>query len=321
MRKKDLVMAPVDPIWKRTLVRAGLRLSFKWPSLLPLPVGILRKGMDASARVFKVRDDVLIQPSILGGVPGEVLRLQQGARKLHILHFHGGAFFTGSCHTHRALAAEMAARCQAVVHLLDHRLAPEHPYPAALHDGLVAWQALLNQGVPPQHIVLSGDSGGCAQVLALVQHLRDRRESLPAALYMMSPYLDLRLRAASVQGRRWGDPMVTAHALRRGGDAYRRGISVDDPRVSPLLGSLKGLPPALVQVGSDEILLDDALNFRQFAHQAGCVVQLVQYQGYWHNFQMFAGTLRAADQALNELAHFVRLHVPLDHVVPCRAVA
>lgn len=321
MRKKDLVMAPVDPIWKRTLLRAGLRLGFKWPSLWPLPVGVLRKGMDASARVFKVRDDVLIQPSILGGVPGEVLGLQQGALNLHMMHFHGGAFFTGSCQTHRALAAEMAARCRAVVHLLDHRLAPEHPYPAALHDGLAAWQALLDQGVPPQHIVLSGDSGGCAQVLALAQYLRDRREPMPAALYMMSPYLDLRLRAGSVQGHRRRDPMVTAHALRRGGDAYRRGIPVDDPRVSPLLGSLKGLPPSLVQVGSDEILLDDALNFRQFAHQAGSVVQLVQYLGYWHNFQMFTGTLRAADQALNELAHFLRVHVPRDQFVPCRAVA
>ncbi|MBI2750194.1 MAG: alpha/beta hydrolase [Burkholderiales bacterium] len=321
MRKKDLVIAPVDPIWKRTLVRAGLRLSFKWPSLLPLPVGMLRKGMDASASIFKLRDDVLIQPSNLGGVPGEVLRLQRGAQNLHMLHFHGGAFFTGSCHTHRALAAEMAARCHAVVHLLDHRLAPEHPYPAALQDGLAAWQALVNQGVPPQHIVLSGDSGGCAQVLALAQHLRDRQGPMPAALYMMSPYLDLRLRAGSVHAQRWRDPMVTAHALRRGGDAYRRGISVDDPRVSPLLGLLKGLPPTLVQVGSDEILLDDALNFTMFAHQAGSVVQLVRYQGYWHNFQMFAGTLRAADQALNELAHFLRAQVSLDQFTPCQAVA
>lgn len=296
---------PVDAWWRRAIWRAVLRLSFKWPSLLPLPVSWLRRGMDTISLAFPVRRDVGVQPSVLGGVPGERLQpLGEADAVMHVLHLHGGAFFTGSCRTHRALAAQIAARCRATVHLLDYRLAPEHPCPAAVDDALAAYQALRAQGVAAGNILLSGDSGGGALALALVQRLQAMGQALPGALYMMSPYLDLRLQLPSVIRLAGHDPMVARHALERGGRAYRGALPASDDRVSPLLGDLDGLPPTLVQVGGDEILLDDARQFTRLARHAGSRVRLVQYQGYWHNFQMFAHDLQAADDALNALARF-----------------
>ena len=127
---------PPDPAWRRRVLRAALRTSFKWPSVLPLPVSWLRRGMEWQAKLFPVRPGVRVLRTRLGGVPCEQLRPGVGRIRLHILHFHGGAFFTGSCATHRALAADLAWRADAMVHLLEHRLAPEHPYPAPQQDGL-----------------------------------------------------------------------------------------------------------------------------------------------------------------------------------------
>jgi len=146
-------------------IKAGLRLSFKLPSLLPLPVTVLRSGMEQSAQLFKVRRDVQVESVTLGGVRAERLSPEKRTNKV-ILHFHGGAFFTGSARTHRALGAELAARAQAIVYMLEYRLAPEHPYPAALDDGVAAYRALLTLGYKPQHIVLGGDSAGCAHILS-----------------------------------------------------------------------------------------------------------------------------------------------------------
>lgn len=297
---------PPDPAWRRRVLRAALRTSFKWPSVLPLPVSWLRRGMEWQTKLFPVRPGVRVLRTRLGGVPCEQLRPGVGRIRLHILHFHGGAFFTGSCATHRALAADLAWRADAMVHLLEHRLAPEHPYPAPQQDGLAAWRALLAKGVSPQQIVFSGDSAGCTQVLSLAQHLRDRGEPLPGAMLMISPFLDLRLQAPSLRQQRWRDPMVTRQALQRGGDAHRAGRPADDPRISPLLAPLHGLPPCLVQVGSDEILLDDARRYAAQAQAAGSAVTLQEFPGYWHNFQMFAPLLRAADQAMDALGEFAR---------------
>ena len=261
--------------------------------------------MEISACLFPLAPGVRRSTGFLGGVPSDVFK---GAADegLHILHLHGGAFFTGSRRTHAALASELCARSGATVHLLDYRLAPEHPWPAAPSDVLQAWQALRDQGVAADQIVVSGDSAGGALALGLAQHLRDQGEPGPAALLMISPFLDLRLNAPSVRALADADPMVTEAALRRGGDAYRGGLAHGDPRISPLMGELHGLPPTLVQVGSDEILLDDALRLEQLASPQGSTVVVQTWEGAWHDFQLFARLLPSAARALDELAAWAR---------------
>ncbi|MDI1302601.1 MAG: alpha/beta hydrolase [bacterium] len=293
----------------RRVIKAGLRLSFKLPSLLPLPIAALRIGMEQGAQLFPVRKDVHIEQISLGGIRTERLSTAQktdAASSTVILHFHGGAFMAGSPKTHRAMGAEFAARANAVVYMLDYRLAPEHAYPAALDDGLAAYQALLAQGYAPQHIVFGGDSGGCAHILNLAMALREKGLPLPAALVLISPYIDITLSTGSVTTFKARDPMVTAHALHRGSEGYRGAIPAGDARVSPLFADLHGLPPMLVQAGGEEILLDDALRLLERGRAAGVSVDCRIYEGMWHNFQMFSHYLETADRAIDEISYFVR---------------
>lgn len=292
---------------RRAVVRGALRLSFKIPSRWPLPVGWLRAGMQASAALFPMAAGVRRTSGLLGGVPTDSFSLPN-SQGIHLLHLHGGAFFTGSRRTHAGLASELCARSGGTAHLIDYRLAPEHPWPAAPQDVMRAWQALRKQGVAAERIVVSGDSAGCALALGLAQELRDLGEPGPAALLMISPFLDLTLTAPSVRALASIDPMLTEVALRRGADAYRGALPAADPRVSPLMGDLRGLPPTLVQVGSDEILLDDALEFERRARLQGSSVSLQTWAGAWHDFQLLARVVPSAAQALDDLAHWAVSH-------------
>lgn len=287
------------------VVKTALRTSFKWPSLLPLPLLVLRQAMEGGARLFRPRPEAIVERTSLAGVPVERISPPGRADRV-LLHFHGGAFFAGSSKTHRALASELALRGAAQVIMVDYRRAPEHAYPAALQDGLACYHALLEAGWRSDQIMLGGDSGGCAHILSLALTLRDRGLPQPAGLVMISPYLDITLSLPSVTRNARLDPMVTAHALRRGGDGYRGNIPENDPRVSPLFADLHGLPPVLVQAGSAEILLDDALQFSARAQAAGVNVQCHIYDGLWHNFQMFNALIAEADDALDEIGEFIK---------------
>lgn len=290
----------------RQLVDTSLRLSLKLPGRLPLPLPVMRAGMEQSAHLFKPHPAVLADSGHLGGIAALRLTPPRPTRRV-LLHLHGGAFFAGSAASHQALGSELAMRAQATVWLPDYRRAPEHPCPAAQEDTRAAYEALLAAGHAPEDIVLAGDSAGGALALALCLRLRDHGQPLPAGLMLMSPFLDLRLSNPSIQLLARRDPMLSARALRRGADAYRGDIPADDPRVSPgLAASLAGLPPVLVQVGSEEILLDDALNFCARARNHGSRVSCQLLDGLWHNAAMFAVMIPSADEALERLARFVR---------------
>jgi len=257
-----------------TGVKMSLRLSFKLASGLALPFPILRGAMEVGSRIFKPRADVVIQKIKLRDaqdqriVPVEVAR-PAGEVQGVLLHCHGGAFFAGSSRTHRALSTELAARAKVNVYMLDYRRAPEHPYPAALEDVRSVYQHLLSDGWTPEQIILGGDSGGCALALAFAVELREAGQILPAGMIMISPYVDITLSSASVFKNAKRDPMIRAYALKRGGDGYRGQLRSNDPRISPIFADLIGLPPLLIQAGSEEILVDDAINLAKRAQQSG----------------------------------------------------
>ncbi|CAM4342276.1 hypothetical protein F901_02114 [Acinetobacter dispersus] len=294
-----------------TGVKMSLRLSFKLASGLALPFPILRGAMEIGSRIFKPRADVFIQQIKLRDerdqriVPVE-LATPEGEVQGVLLHCHGGAFFAGSSRTHRALSTELAARAKVKVYMLDYRRAPEHPYPAALEDVKSVYQHLLSDGWKPEQIILGGDSGGCALALALAIELKDSQQPISAAIIMISPYVDITLSSASVLKNVKRDPMIRAYALKRGGDGYRGPLRSNDPRISPIFADLIGLPPLLIQAGSEEILVDDAINLAKRAQQSGVQVQLHVYENMWHNFQMFNRFVQKSEQALDEIGDFIQ---------------
>jgi acetyl esterase/lipase len=290
-------------------VRATLRATFKATSRIPLPLTWLRQGMEVGAQLFRVRPDVDVRRTRMGNVPCELVRPLEPVSRI-VLHLHGGAFFAGSPNTHRALAAEMAIRLQAEIYVLDYRLAPEYSYPAPMEDCLAAYKGLLAAGHSPEQILVAGDSGGSALALSLAVMLREEGLPQPAGLVLISPFVDLSLRNASVRDNAFWDPMLTVKALRRGAKGYRGRIPADDARVSPLFADLEGLPPLLIQVGEDEILQDDALLLAEKAKKAGVWVDCRVYPGMWHNFQMFSDLVALADEALDEMAGFANALAP-----------
>jgi acetyl esterase/lipase len=290
------------------LIKGSLRLTFKLPSRLPLPVTAMRSGMDKSSGILPVRKDVQVKRVDLGGVPAE--RISPAASAGHktdsiILHLHGGAFMAGSVETHRALAGELAVRSGAAVYVPSYRLAPEHPWPAAPDDALTAWHALIKLGYAPENIVVGGDSAGATLAISLAIRLRDVEQPLPAALYLLSPYVDSSLSGASIRTCKHRDPMLTVSMLKRGSDGYRGDLPADDPRISPLFADLHGLPPVLIQVGTEEILLDDALRLEDRFRAAGVAVDCQTYPGMWHDFQLFSRFIEEADVALDRLVRFL----------------
>lgn len=256
--------------------------------------------------MFKVRSDARVEHLELGTCMCALVRPANAHTDQVLLHMHGGAFFAGSLETHLPLASELAVRCNARVFLIDYRLAPQDPYPAALEDGIAAYQALLDLDVNPTNITLVGDSAGAAHILSMAIYARNEGIPLPAGMVMISPFVDMTLTSGSIQSKSKVDPMLSIVPLQRGVAAYCGDELPSDPKVSPVFAELEDLPPFFIQVGSDEILLDDALLLERRAKQAGVQVSCTVFPGMWHNFQMFSAFVEKADKALWAIADFVR---------------
>jgi acetyl esterase/lipase len=203
------------------------------------------------------------------------------------------------------LVADLARRTRAKVITVAYRLAPENPYPAALEDAKAAYVALLSQGVDPTHIAIAGESAGAGLAVATLLALRDADASLPSSGFAMSPWVDVTLSGDTVVDKQMVDPTLTGEGLRRSGSDYVAGAHPSDPYISPVFGDLHGLPPMLIQVGSHEILLSDAIRLAGRAAEADVAVTLEVVPGVPHVFQGFAAVLDEGDAALNRAADFL----------------
>jgi acetyl esterase/lipase len=218
-----------------------------------------------------------------------------------VLYLHGGGYTTCSPRTHRALAGHLSRTTAAPVFLLDYRLAPEHPFPAALIDTLAAYRALRQAGYLPERIVLAGDSAGGGLAVATALTLRDKREPLPVALALISPWLDLTLSGESFTVNATRDAMLNAAWAAVAADEYRAGHEATTPGISPLYAELTGLPPMDIQAAENDLIVSDADRFVEQARAADVPVSYRRYAGLWHDFQLQAGLLREADAAVAEL--------------------
>ncbi|HZW58980.1 MAG TPA: alpha/beta hydrolase [Woeseiaceae bacterium] len=227
-----------------------------------------------------------------------------------LLYLHGGAYVMGSSRTHRRLAGFIARAAGVRALLPNYRLAPEYPYPAGLDDAVAVYRALRAQGLPAARIVVAGDSAGGGLAAATVLALRDAGDALPAALVLLSPWLDLAGRGDSMQTRAGVDPLFRPADMPAAAAHYCNSERWRDPLVSPVYADLHGLPPVFIQVGDHEILLSDATRFSDAVSNAGGAVTLQIWPGMWHVFQFFVGRMPESARAIADIAGFIGRHRP-----------
>ncbi len=240
----------------------------------------------------------------LNGVRADVLTVGTARPKSTVVHFHGGGYCVGSARMARAWAAHLSAQAGCQVVMPDYRLAPEHAYPAALADA-EAIMAALSGEVAPGSIVLSGDSAGGGLTLSLMLAMRDAGQELPAGCILLSPWLDLSSDRRAVPELVRKDVLLSPSWLEACAAAYASQSTWAEPSVSPLHGSHSGLPPLLIQAGSDEMLAPDAEQMAASASAAGVDVTYTKWPRMWHDFQLQPGLLAAADSAVSQAAWFV----------------
>jgi epsilon-lactone hydrolase len=274
---------------------------------LETDVPTLRAAFDELMARVPVAGDVQQKPTTIGGVGAVEVTIRGADAANVILYFHGGVYVIGSAATSVPLVGDLARRTGARAITLDYRLAPEHPYPAAVEDAQAAYEGLLGQGIDPGQIALAGESAGGGLALATLLALRDAGTPLPSCAFLMSPYADLTLSGDTIVERQAVDPTLTPDGLRLRVPDYVAGADASDPRISPVFGDLSGLPPLLIQVGSHEILLSDALRLTARAATADVPVVLEVTPGVPHVFQAFAAVLDEADAALDRAAAFLKM--------------
>jgi epsilon-lactone hydrolase len=255
--------------------------------------------------------DLVTTPGQLGGVDVLYVDIPGTTTDGLILYFHGGFFAIGSAAASVGLAADLARKARMRVVTVDYRLAPEHPYPAAVHDALAAYRGLLESGQDVTRVALAGESAGANLAVVTLAAIRRAGLPRPASGVLMSPLADLAATGQSMTRNADADPVITADAVRVRARDYLGGASASDPAVSPIYGSLAGLPPLLIQAGSHEVLLDDAIRLAARAAYDDVAVTLDVVPGVSHVFQAFAAMLDEGDAALTRAGAFLREHAAI----------
>ncbi len=262
-----------------------------------------REIMEASADMFPAEADVVASEVDAGGVPADWITVDQSKVDRIVLYFHGGAYVMGSRNTHRGLAGRIARAAKARVLLPEFRLAPEHPFPAAVDDATTCWRWLLTEGYAPHRMAIAGDSSGGGLTLATLLALKAAGEPLPACAVGLSPWTDLEGKGPTAEPGAVDDPMLSPEGLRLSSKQYA-GADLRNPLAAPLHGDLKDLPPLLLQVGTREILLSDSTRFAEKAQAAGVGVTLEIEEGLIHVWHMFPD-VPEAQSAIERIGAFI----------------
>jgi epsilon-lactone hydrolase len=273
-------------------------------------VETVRKAFNELMAQVPVAPDIRQHPVEIGGVAGVEVTIKgneaTGTEAENvILYFHGGVYVIGTATASVPLVGDLVRRAGAKAITLDYRLAPEHPYPAAVEDARAAYEGLLAQGIAPGQIALAGESAGGGLAVATLLALREADVPLPSCAYLMSPYVDLTLSGETLAEKREVDPILTPDGLRARVPDYVGGADASDPNISPIFADLNGLPPLLIQVGSHEVLLSDALRLASRAAMSDVPVTLDVTPGVPHVFQAYAGLLDEAGAALDRASDFL----------------
>jgi len=274
----------------------------------PRPVGWgeRRARIDEVGSVWPVAGDTALEPVDLGGVPGE-FSLAPGSDASHVLlFFHGGGYCSGSIASHRRMVTEAGRAARMRTLAVGYRLAPEHPFPAAHEDALKAWRYLRATGIATEHISVGGDSAGGNLTICLINRLRAAGEAVPACAWLASPWTDLTMSGGSLVTKDAVDPLIHKPYLEELAAAYAGAADRRDPLISPLFADLKNFPPVLIQVGSAETLLDDAVRFARAAGLADVAVTLEVWPHMIHAWPMWNAKLADGRRALEQAGAFMQ---------------
>ena len=244
------------------------------------------------------------------GIPGEWISSDKSEHGRVILYLHGGGYVIGSPKTHRELVYRIARASGARVLSLDYRLAPENPFPAAVDDALSAYSWLLNTGIDPARISIMGDSAGGGLTLVLLQKIRDLNLPSPACAICLSPFADLSCSGTTMESREKRDPMLDKEQLLGYSRLYACNRDLKNPEISPLFGNFSDLPPILIQVGSEEVLLDDSRRIYKKSVKTNTDVTLEIFPGMFHVWQLTSSFLPQGKNAINKISSFIKMHIP-----------
>ena len=272
----------------------------------PADLAARRARVDALGAGYGLPPDVTVEPVDAGGVPAEWTRIPGSEDGPVILFLHGGGYVSGSLASHRHTVAQAGREAGARTLALAYRLAPEHPAPAALADALAGYRFLLETGVAPRRIALSGESAGGGLALAVALSLREAGLPLPGCLWLSSPWTDLALTGASLETKAGADPLISRAYLAELAGLYLAGADPRGPLVSPLYANLAGLPPMLIQVGSAETLLDDSVRLAGVACAADVSVRLEVWPHMIHAWHLFFPEVEDGRRSLASAGRFVR---------------
>ena len=278
----------------------------------PRPIGWAerRERLDEIGSVWPVADDVHLTAVDLSGVPGEWSIVPGSDDRCVLIFFHGGGYCSGSILSHRRMVTEAGRAAGMRTLAVGYRLAPEHPFPAALDDALTAWRFVRRQDIAAGHIAVGGDSAGAGLSVALVNMLRDAGEALPACAWLVSPWIDLTMSGSTLTTKNAIDPIIHMDYLEELADAYLAGgMNRKDRRVSPLYADLSGFPPTLIQVGSAETLLADATRFAAVLGAADVRVTLEIWPHMIHAWHLWNAHLEPGRRALASAGAFIRRHL------------
>jgi epsilon-lactone hydrolase len=279
----------------------------------PRPIGWneRRQRLDAVGSVWPEVDDVRLTAVDAGGVPGEWSSVPGSNASRVLMFFQGGGYCSGSIRSHRRMVSEAGRAAAARTLAIGYRLAPEHPFPAALDDDvLAAWGFLRGEGITAAHVAVGGDSAGGGLTAALINVLRDRGEEPPACAWLVSPWTDLTMSGSTLLTKEAVDPLIHKAYLEELAAAYvPTGTDRKEPLISPLYSDLRGFPPTLIQVGSAETLLADATRFAAAMGAANVAVMLEISPHMIHAWHLWNAYLEAGRRALSSAGTFIRAHL------------
>jgi len=300
------------PAWRDPEI-AALRDAFvalAAPADAPKPSWVERRaGIDAMGAAAPLPEGCQVEPLTLGGVAAEKLTPKGADASRTIFYLHGGGYCIGGCASHRVMVAKMAEAAAATAYTIDYRLAPEHPYPAAVDDALAAWRGLLDAGRDGSRTVIAGDSAGGGLTVATAVAVRDAGLALPAGLHMISPWANLTNASAAYKAKAETDFIITQEGIDEFAVTYLQGGDAMAPLASPVFADLRGLPPMLIQVGSEEVLMSDSVLLAEMAGLAQVDVTLRIWPGMVHIWPFFA-QLSASTKAIAESTAWIRARVP-----------
>jgi acetyl esterase/lipase len=283
-----------------------LKIFERQPPLGTVTIAEERRNLDEGGARFKVPADVTLTPVDVDGIRGEWLAAPGARADRAVLYLHGGGYAIGSITSHRYLMQNISRHSGARTLGIEYRLAPEHPFPAAVDDATQAYRWLLAQGFAPGRIAIAGDSAGGGLTLATLVNLRDLGVPLPAGGVLISPWADLTGTAGAVTSRAASDPMVKPDGLFRLAGEYLKGTDARHPLASPVFADLTGLPPLLIHVGGREILYDDAVTVAANARKVGVQADLVDEPALFHVWHAFAPMLDEGQRAVEQIGGWLQ---------------